>query len=107
MTALTHQKVQQLFLLNPAIMPPGTDITRISSMPHNILIAMHEPLLFSQKIKADIFIIRGSDDEIVADSWVLAFAKAQEATVFFLQDDHRFTKNLARVTELISHQLKK
>ncbi|MBU0496400.1 MAG: alpha/beta hydrolase [Candidatus Thermoplasmatota archaeon] len=107
MTALTHRNVQQLFLLNPAIMPPGTDITKISSMPQRILKDMYESLLFSQNIDADIFIFRGSNDEIVADPWVLEFAKAQEAVIFFIKDDHRFTKYLARVTELISHYLQK
>ena len=100
-TALENSNVRQLFLLNPAIMPPGTDIDSINSMPKRILKEMYFPKLFSKKISSEIIIFRGSKDEVVTDEWVLPFAQYQEATVHFLADDHRFSKRVDDIVKSI------
>ena len=104
-TALENFNVAQLFLLNPAIMPPGTDIDSISSMPKRILGEMYFPELFSKKISSEIIIFRGTEDKVVSDEWVLPFAQFQEATVHFLSDDHRFQRRLDEVVKSIQNYL--
>ena len=49
---------------------------------------------------SEIFIFAGTEDEIVPLNWVLEFARAQEATVRFLHDDHRFTRNTDRFPDV-------
>ena len=98
-----HQKaVKQLILLNPAIIPPQTTPATVQGMPRELVSQMMFPELFTQKIPATITILRGIEDTVVPDAWVLSFAKAQEATVRFLHDDHAFTKNLAKLPAIIS-----
>lgn len=104
-TSLKHQNISRMFLLNPAIIPPDTDIASINSMPKRILKDMIIPELFSKKIEADLIIFRGTKDDVVPDKWVLDFAKAQEATIHFLSDDHRFSNTLPRILEKISKHL--
>ena len=104
-TALKTNKVTKLILLNPAIMPPDTNIYLIDSMPHRILREMVIPELFSQKLLANIIIFRGTEDDVVPDSWVLEFGKYQEATVHFLSDDHRFSKKLDIIVEMVKKYL--
>jgi len=100
-TALHHKTVKHLILLNPAIIPPQTKPTKVEGMPAAIVTQMILPDLFTQKIPAAITILRGTEDAVVPDSGVLAFAKAQEATVWFLHDDHGFSQNLAKLPALI------
>ena len=104
-TALNTSNVARLFLLNPAIMPPGTDIDVINSMPKRILTDMYFPKLFSKKISSEIIIFRGTKDEVVSDEWVLPFAQFQEASVYFLSDDHRFSTRIYDIVKIIQKHL--
>ncbi len=105
-TALNHDNIKTLFLLNPAIIPPHMDISTIHGMPERILRGMQDETLFTTKIPADIYIILGTEDEIVPNNWGITFAKAQEAHVIFLHDDHRFSENLYKLPSIISENLK-
>jgi predicted esterase YcpF (UPF0227 family) len=105
-TAVHHTTVKHLILLNPAIIPPRTRLTNIQGMPASVLSQMLRPEFFKQKIHTSIAILRGTDDTVVPDAWVLRFARAQEATVHFLHDDHAFSKNLSRLPSIISTILK-
>jgi len=106
-TALTHPNVTQLILLNPAIIPPRTDLHTVPGMPYRILEEMMDPRLFEQKISASITILRGTNDDVVPDDWVVCFAKAQQATIQLYNDDHRFSKNLQKLPVIISELLQK
>ena len=106
-TALTHSTVKQLILLNPAIIPPEIDLHTIKGMPLRILEEMRDPRLFDQKISAPIIILRGIQDDLVPDEWILSFAKAQQATIQLFNDDHRFSKNLQKLPMIISELLQK
>lgn len=106
-TALNHPTVKQLILLNPAIIPPETDLLKIKDMPLRILQEMINPGLFIQKIPAQITILRGRQDTVVPDQWVLRFSQAQNATIQFFDDDHRFSKNLSQLPGIISAILQK
>ena len=99
--ALKSPNVSSLILLNPAIIPPYVKTNHITDMPQRIVQEMKQPRLFTEKITASIVIIRGTEDEVVPDSWVLPFAKAQEATVLFVKDDHRFSHNTEKLPALI------
>jgi predicted esterase YcpF (UPF0227 family) len=101
-SALTHPTVKQLILLNPAIIPPEQDLTTIKDMPLRILQDMRDPRLFQEKIPAAITILRGTLDDVVPDEWILRFAQAQDATIQLYTDDHRFSKNLHRLPDIIS-----
>ncbi len=105
--ALSHPAIRRLILLNPAIIPPETDLETIEGMPLRILQEMINPKLFTQKIPAQITILRGTQDTVVPDRWVFCFAQAQNATIQFFDDDHRFSKNLSRLPEIISALLQK
>jgi predicted esterase YcpF (UPF0227 family) len=100
-TGLHHKTVKHLILLNPAIIPPQIKPLKVEGMPASIVSQMILPDLFTQKIPALITILRGTQDTVVPDSWVLEFAKAQEAVIWFLHDDHGFSKNLAKLPSLI------
>ncbi|HEC88989.1 MAG: hypothetical protein DRN12_02205 [Thermoplasmata archaeon] len=106
-TALNNKKVETLFLLNPAIIPPYIDISDIQGMPQRILRDMKDEKLFTIKIQADIYIILGTEDEVVPNSWGIEFAKAQEAQVLFLQDDHRLSRNIENLPDIILKLYKK
>ena len=106
-TAMTHPTVKQLILLNPAIIPPEIDLHTIEGMPLRILKEMKDLRLFEQKIPATITILRGTQDDIVPDEWILSFAKAQQATIQLYNDDHRFSKNLQNLPRIISKLLQK
>ncbi len=99
--------IKNLILLNPAIIPPQINVKTITGMPQSILRDMQNPLLFKQKINSKILIIRGSCDEVVPSNWVLKFARFQEATVKFLVDDHRLSKNLRNIPDIIKEFLDK
>jgi len=100
-TAINNSNVKQLILLNPAIIPQSVDITEIQDMPQVILSDMQDVRLFNEKIDCNIFILIGTMDDVVPNSWVIEFAKSQEATIRFLHDDHSFTNNLQIVTDII------
>jgi len=106
-TALEKSNVKKIILLNPAVIPPSIDISTIKNMPMSILTDMKDNRLFNEKVDAEIFIFSGTEDEIVPPNWVLEFARAQEATVRFLHDDHRFTSNIDRLPGLITELLYK
>jgi predicted esterase YcpF (UPF0227 family) len=104
-TAITHPNVTRLILLNPAIIPPQTNLSTIPGIPQRILQEMINPRLFEEKIHATITILRGTHDEIVPDGWILAFASAQQVTLRLLDDDHQFSKNLQKLPAIISELL--
>ena len=103
-TALNNSNVKQIILLNPAIIPPSVDVTKIQDMPQNILSDMQDTMLFNEKINSDIFILAGTMDNVVPNHWIIEFAKAQEATIRFLHDDHSFTNNLKILTDIIKNK---
>jgi len=105
-TALHNSNVKKLILLNPAIIPPSTNLDDHQSVPKNILEDMIDVRLFENRLDADIIILRGTEDDVVSDKWIIKFATAQEATVKFLHDDHRFSRNLTRLPTIISDILK-
>ena len=100
-TTQRNQNVKTLILLNPAIIPPSYAITKIQDMPHRILVDMKDKRLFEEKIDAKIFILIGTNDEVVPNSWPISFAKAQETTVQFLHDDHSFTNKIDELPRII------
>ncbi len=67
---------------------------------------MRDERLFENKIDAEITILMGTEDDAIPLEWILKFAKAQEATIRLLKDDHRFTRNLRRLPDIISEILK-
>jgi predicted esterase YcpF (UPF0227 family) len=99
--AFEKNNVKGIILLNPGIIPPYIDVSKLSGMPQSILQDMQDEKLFLNKICSDIFIFLGTEDEIVPTKWVLNFAMIQEATVRFLKDDHRFTNNINNLPDLI------
>ena len=104
-TAYDIQNVKKIILLNPALIPPSIDINNIHDMPKKILGDMQDKRIFEEKINADIFIIMGTEDEIIPIDWILKFAKIQETTVKFLIDDHRFTRNIKILPAIINNYL--
>lgn len=104
-TGLTHSNVKQLILLNPAIVPLNIDLNTIESMPLRILEEIREQRFFTEKIPASITILRGIQDDVVPYQWILSFAQAQNATIKFYDDDHRFSKNLKNLPRIIAELL--
>ena len=100
-TALENPNVKQIILLNPAIIPPHVDITKIQGMPQRILIDIQDNRLFKEKINSHVFILAGKKDDLVPQDWVLEFAKAQGINVRFLDDDHRFTYYMNKLPDII------
>ncbi len=99
--ALNNKKIKKLILFNPAIIPKDYDIKKIKDMPQRITKDMKEPNFFTKKIPADIYIFNGTNDDVVPNNWVIDFAKAQEAEIRFLHDDHSFSKNIEKIPEYI------
>ncbi|UCD13594.1 MAG: alpha/beta fold hydrolase, partial [Thermoplasmatales archaeon] len=106
-TAIDHSNVKKLILLNPAIIPPSTNLDNHVGIPRRILEDMVDNRFFENKLGIKITILRGTEDEFVPDSWVIKFAKAQEATIMFLHDDHRFSRNLTKLPIIISNIIEK
>ena len=107
-TALDQKNVKSLILLNPAIIPPSVDIDTIdSTVPKHITQAMQRPALFTRQIAARCFLIIGTQDEVVPNEWGIMFAKQQQATVLFVQDDHRLSKTTPKLIELIPSLLQR
>jgi len=104
-TALNNPNVTHLILLNPAIIPLDFDISKIQDMPQSILAYMKDTRLYKEKISSKILIIAGTMDDVVPNGWIVEFAKAQEATVKFLHDDHSLTQNINQLPEIISNFL--
>jgi len=100
--AKMSKNVNKLILLNPSIIPPDVDIDKINNMPMRILEEMKEKNLFECKLKSKIFIVIGSKDKVVPNSWSVEFAKKQEANILFLDDDHSFSKNLNNIPKIIN-----
>jgi alpha/beta superfamily hydrolase len=99
--------VQKIILLNPATIPPSVDILKIQGMPQRILADMQDSRLFNENIKCEIFILIGKYDDVVPNYWVLEFAKAQNAEVKFLDDDHSFSYNMEKLPGIITEFLGK
>jgi hypothetical protein len=74
-------------------------------MPQRILKDMKDSRLFQEKIKSKIFVLLGEMDDVVPNEWGLKFAKFQDATVEFLEDDHSFTRNMNRLPDIITNIL--
>ncbi len=106
-TALKNKNVKQIILLNPAIIPPYVDISKIKDMPNQILLDMQDVNLFKKKINSYIYILVGTKDDLIPSSWPIEFALTQNATIQFLNDDHSFTKNINRLPEIITKILYK
>jgi predicted esterase YcpF (UPF0227 family) len=104
-TALKKPDIKYLILLNPAIIPKYVDIAKIEDMPQKILQDMQDENLFKEKIQSKIFILAGTMDDTVPNDWIIEFAKAQEATIKFLHDDHSLTKNIEKLPNMIKNIL--
>jgi len=104
--ALDNSKITELILLNPAIIPPEIDLSLLpKDIPLTILKGMQRPKLFEQKIKATIHIINANADEVVPPDWSVQFARFQEANISFLDDNHRLTKHLQQLPDIITNLL--
>jgi len=106
-TALKNPNVKQIILLNPAIIPSSVDISKIQGMPQRILTDIQDISLFKEKISSGIFILIGVKDDLIPLKWPIEFAKAQEATIRFFNDDHSFSKNLNQLPNIIDNILDK
>jgi len=106
-TALENPNVQQIILLNPAIIPLSVDISKVQGIPLRILSEMQDPRLFKEKINSNISILAGTRDNTVPSKWVLEFAKAQGVDIRFLDDDHSFTYNMNQLPDIIATILHK
>jgi len=106
-TALENNNVKQIILLNPAIIPPSVDISKIKEMPKQILHEMQDKNLFKKKINSYIYILVGIKDDLIPSSWPIEFALTQDATIKFLYDDHSFTQNIDQLPEIITKILYK
>lgn len=106
-TALNNRNVKHIILLNPAIIPPIVDISKIQGMPQGILKDIQDVKLFKNKIRANIDILAGTLDDVVPNDWVVEFAKAQNIDVKYLIDDHSFTNNIDKLPEIIISVLDK
>jgi len=105
-TAINHLNVKNLILLNPAIIPPSTNLENHQTVPIRILNDMIDKRLFNKKLQTDISIIRGTNDDVVPNKWIFDFAIAQEANIKFLHDDHRLSDNFYNLPKIISNILK-
>ena len=106
-TALDTPNVKHLILFNPAIIPPDYNLEKITDLPAQIAKDMQDKNLFEKKITAEIVILVGKNDDVVPSSWVISFAKAQDATIKLLDDDHRLSKNMHKLPEIIKDILDK
>jgi pimeloyl-ACP methyl ester carboxylesterase len=106
-TALENKNVKQIILLNPAIIPPYVDISKIKQMPKKLLRDMQDKNLFNKKINTIISIFVGIKDELIPSDWPIEFALSQDATIKFLYDDHSFTNNINQLPEIIGKILYK
>ncbi len=104
--ALHNRNITKLILLNPAIIPPDIELTSLPpGIPLPILQGMQRPALYYEKIHADIHIFNGNQDEVVPPEWSVRFARQQQATISFLDDDHRLSNHMAKLPSLIKEHL--
>ena len=75
-TAISHTNITQLILLNPAIIPPSTNLDDFVGVPRRILEDMKDRRLFENRLNVDIIILRSTEDELIPDTWVCEFAKS-------------------------------
>jgi predicted esterase YcpF (UPF0227 family) len=106
-TAVDLPNVRTLILLNPAIIPIDYDLEKIKDMPKRILEEMKDSNLFAKKINSKIFVLIGTQDDVVPNSWPRSFAKAQNAAIMEFEDDHSFSKNLENLPSIITEILNK
>ena len=106
-TAQKNSNVKQIFLLNPAIIPGSYDIKKITGMPQRILSDIQDKDLFNKKLNCKIFILIGILDDVVPNSWVIEFARSQEAKVLFLHDDHSFSNKIDQLPSIIKEEIDK
>ena len=106
-TAIDNSNVKELILLNPAIIPPSTNLDDLHGMPRNILEEMIDKRLFQKKLGTNITILCGTEDDLIPKSWIIKFAIAQEAIIKFIYDDHRFSRNIQKLPAIISSIIKK
>ncbi|HUK50552.1 MAG TPA: YqiA/YcfP family alpha/beta fold hydrolase [Terriglobales bacterium] len=104
-TALNSEAVKTIILLNPAIIPPGAKADKLRGIPDSILQQMRDGRLFGTKIKARIFLLIGLRDDVIPADWSMRFAKAQQARLTFLDDDHAFAIDPSRVLNVIEEIL--
>jgi len=100
--ALDNSNIKKLILLNPAIIPPFIDISKIQGMPQEILADMQDSRLFDEKIASEIYILLGTEDDVVPNKWGQEFAQAQKGIVKLYQDDHSFSNNLHQLPDIIT-----
>jgi predicted esterase YcpF (UPF0227 family) len=103
--ALLCGAVKTIILLNPAIIPPRANRGTLAGIPNKILERMEDRRLFETKMNARIVILMATRDEVIPPEWVLSFAKAQQATVKFLDDDHAFSGKLSSLPSIIEEVL--
>ena len=101
-TALHNPYVKKLVLLNPALIPPDVDVSRLTDMPQSILQDMQDPDLFTKKINTEMLIFIGTEDSVVPNSWGIEFAKIQEARIQFLHDNHQLSQYLSQLPMYLS-----
>ncbi|MCD6421837.1 alpha/beta fold hydrolase [bacterium] len=99
--ALENRNVRKIILLNPAVIPPDVDLSGYD-LPGEIVEDIQSSGLFERKIPCEVFIIMSTRDELIPKDWILRFAMFQEATVKFIEDDHRMNRNLEKLPEIIS-----
>ena len=95
--------INNLILINPAIIPTYVDLPSLSGMPPRIFKEMFDENLFLTKINADITILIGTNDTIVPNKWGIEFAKAQEAKIQFFHDDHQFSNYINELPKIIKN----
>jgi predicted esterase YcpF (UPF0227 family) len=104
--ALENSFVKSLVLLNPLLIPPSQDVSKIEGIPARILYELRDDRLFVDKMRSETTVLIATDDELLPPNWVLEFAMAQEATVRFLHDDHSFTRHLCMLPSIV-HKITK
>ncbi|MCD6411240.1 MAG: alpha/beta fold hydrolase [Thermoplasmata archaeon] len=99
--ALENRNVKSIILLNPAVIPPDATVSN-PSMPGDVIRDIQSSGLFEKRIPCDVYIVMSTRDELIPREWVLEFAMFQEATVKFIEDDHKISRNLDRLPSIIS-----
>lgn len=100
--SVQNDNVKNLILINPLFIPPDADTSDYDSLPKRLISEIQNTnSLFEEKIPADIFILIGTKDDLIPVDWTLQFAQANHATIQLFNDDHRFSKNLSRLPEII------
>ncbi|MCD6541983.1 MAG: alpha/beta fold hydrolase [Thermoplasmata archaeon] len=103
--ALENRNVRSIVLLNPAVVPPDATVSD-PSIPDKVVRDIQNSGLFEKKIPCDVYIVMSTRDELIPQEWVLKFAMFQEAIVKFIEDDHRISRNISLLPDIISTFLK-